>query len=78
MVLALVVVTFATSKAGDSISLLSLSSTNGTLTTSLTGYTLYIYIDGAVDNPSSMMNQSFDFSFVVDGSNSTVEHISGN
>ena len=66
----------ATSKAGDSISLLSLSSTNGTLTTSLTGYTLYIYIDGTVDNPSSMMNQSFDFSFVVDGSNSTVEHIS--
>ena len=67
---------FATSKAGDSISLLSLSSTNGTLTTSLTGYTLYIYIDGKVDNPSSMMNQSFDFSFVVDGSNSTVEYIS--
>ena len=67
---------FATSKAGDSISLLSLSSTNGTLTTSLTGYTLYIYIDGTVDNPSSLMNQSFDFSFVVDGSNSTVEHIS--
>ena len=67
---------FATSKAGDSISLLSLSSTNGTLTTLLTGYTLYIYIDGTVDNPSSMMNQSFDFSFVVDGSNSTVEHIS--
>ena len=67
---------FSTSKAGDSISLLSLSSTNGTLTTSLTGYTLYIYIDGTVDNPSSMMNQSFDFSFVVDGSNSTVEHIS--
>ena len=29
-----------------------------------------------VDNPSSMMNQSFDFSFVVDGSNSTVEQIS--
>ena len=65
---------FSTSKAGDSISLLTLSSTNGTLTTSLTGYTLYIYIDGTVDNPSSMMNQSFDFSFVVDGSNSTVEH----
>ena len=65
---------FATSKAGDSISLLSLSSTNGTLTTSLTGYTLYIYIDGTVDNPSSMMNQSFDFSFVVDGSNSSVKY----
>ena len=68
---------FATSKAGDSISLLTLSTTDGSLTTSLTSYTLYIYIDGASgDNPSSMMNQSFDFSFVVDGSNSTVEHIS--
>ena len=66
---------FSTSKAGDSISLLTLSSTNGTLTTSLTGYTLYIYIDGTVDNPSSMMNQSFDFSFVVDGSNSSLEYM---
>ncbi len=66
---------FSTSKAGDSISLLTLSTTDGSLTTSLTSYTLYIYIDGASgDNPSNMMNQSFDFSFVVDGSNSTVEH----
>ena len=68
---------FSTSKAGDSISLLTLSTTDGSLTTSLTSYTLYIYIDGTSgDNPSSMMNQSFDFSFVVDGSNSTVEYIS--
>ena len=66
---------FATSKAGDIIDLLTLSSTNGTLSTSLSSYTLYIYIDGASgDNPSTMMNQSFDFSFVVDGSNSSVEY----
>ena len=66
---------FSTSKAGDSISLLTLSTTDGSLTTSLSTYTLYIYIDGASgDNPSSMMNQSFDFSFVVDGSNSSVEY----
>ena len=66
---------FATSKAGDTISLLTLSTSDGSLTTSLSTYTLYIYIDGAMgDNPSSMMNQSFDFSFVVDGSNSSVEY----
>ena len=66
---------FSTSKAGDSISLLTLSTTDGSLTTSLTSYTLYIYIDGASgDNPSSMMNQSFDFSLDVTGSNSNVEY----
>ena len=67
---------FSTSKAGDSISLLTLSTTDGSLTTSLTSYTLYIYIDGASgDNPSSMQNQSFDFSLDVTGSNSNVEYI---
>ena len=66
---------FSTSKAGDTISLLTLSTSDGSLTTSLSTYTLYIYIDGATgDNPSSMMNQSFDFSFVVDGSNSSVKY----
>ena len=63
---------FSTSKAGDSISLLTLSTTDGSLTTSLTSYTLYIYIDGANgDNPSSMMNQKFDMSFIVEGANSS-------
>ena len=63
---------FSTSKAGDTISLLTLSTTDGSLTTSLTSYTLYIYINGASgDNPSSMMNQSFDFSLDVTGSNSS-------
>ena len=67
---------FSTSKAGDSISLLTLSTTDGSLTTSLTSYTLYIYINGASgDNPSSMMNQSFDFSLDVTGSNSNVEYM---
>ena len=63
---------FSTSKAGDTISLLTLSTSDGSLTTSLTSYTLYIYIDGASgDNPSSMMNQSFDMSFIVEGANSS-------
>ena len=66
---------FSTSKAGDSINLLTLSTTDGSLTTTLTSYTLYIYIDGASgDNSSSMMNQSFDFSLDVTGSNSNVEY----
>ena len=65
---------FATSKAGDIIDLLTLSSTNGTLSTSLSSYTLYVYIDGTMgDNPSSMMNQSFDFSLDVTGTNSSLE-----
>ena len=68
---------FATSKKGDSINLLTLSTTDGTLTTSTTIYTLYIYIDGTSgDNPSSMQNQSFNFSFDVVGSNSSMEKTS--
>ena len=67
---------FSTLKSGDAISLLTLSTTDGSLTTSLTSYTLYIYIDGARgDNPSSMQNQSFDFSFIVEGNNSSKGNI---
>ena len=67
---------FATSKAGDSISLYTLSTENNTLTTSISSYTLYIYIDGAMgDNPSTMMNQSFDFSFVVEGNDTILDRI---
>ena len=63
---------FSTSKAGDTISLLTLSTSDGSLTTSLSTYTLYIYINGASgDNPSSMQNQSFDMSFIVEGANSS-------
>ncbi len=69
---------FATSKADDTISLLTLSTADGSLTTSLSSYTLYIYIDGASgDNPSSMQNQSFDFSLDVVGTNSTLERLTG-
>ena len=67
---------FATNKAGDVIDLLTLSSTNGTLSTSLSSYTLYVYIDGTMgDNPSSMMNQSFDFSLDITGTNSNMERL---
>ena len=67
---------FSTSKAGDTISLLTLSTSDGSLTTSLSTYTLYIYINGASgDNPSSMQNQSFDMSFIVEGSNSSRDNL---
>ena len=68
---------FSTSKAGDTISLLTLSTSDGSLTTSLSTYTLYIYINGASgDNPSSMQNQSFDMSFIVEGANSSRGNLS--
>ena len=67
---------FSTSKAGDSISLYTLSTENNTLTTSISSYTLYVYIDGTMgDNPSSMMNQSFDFNLDVTGSNSSLKKV---
>ena len=71
--------TFETSKAGDTISLLTLSTEDNSLTTSESNYTFYVYIDGASgDNPSSMQNQSFDFSFDVTGTNSSMERITNN
>ena len=70
---------FSTSKAGDTISLLTLSTSDGSLTTSLSTYTLYIYINGASgDNPSSMQNQSFDMSFIVEGANSSRGYLPAN
>ena len=68
VVLVLKVVTLLLVKLGTVLVYYTLSTVvMDTLTTSLSSYTLYIYIDGAMgDNPSSMMNQSFDFSFVVD------------
>ena len=67
---------FLTSKAGDSINLLTVSTEDNSLTTSLTGYSLYIYIDGSKgDNPNSMQNQSFSFTFDVVGDNSSIKQL---
>ena len=48
---------FANRKEGDTITLLS----NQILNTSKDTYTLYIYIDGNVDNPSTMAGKNFLF-----------------
>ena len=48
---------FANKKQGDTITLLS----NQILNTSKDTYTLYIYIDGNVDNPSTMAGKNFLF-----------------
>ena len=50
-------VTFLTEKKVDTITLLS----NQILNTSKDTYTLYIYIDGNVDNPSTMAGKNFLF-----------------
>ena len=48
---------FANSNVGDNIALLSGVEVNSTPTT----YTLYIWIDGNMDNPNTMYNQDFAF-----------------
>ena len=43
-----------------------------TITTTKITYTLYIWIDGTVDNPSSMESQSFNFKLHADGANAVL------
>ena len=63
------------------ITLATLSSDNTNdnlkLTTILSEYMLYIWIDGTVENDASMQNQSFDFTITVDGDNSALEYMLG-
>ena len=69
---------FGTSKAGDTINLVSISSDAGTLTTDISSYTLYLWIDTNMTNPNSMQNQKFDFSVDVVGDNSSNSYMSVN
>lgn len=51
-----------------------------TITTTIQEYKLYIWIDGTVDNPSTMENQNFNFKLHADGQNAVlgetlVQHI---
>ena len=43
------------------------------ITTELSNYVLYIWIDGTVDNPSTMQKQNFEFSLHAVGKNAIVE-----
>ena len=68
---------FASATNGSTITLATLTNTSTTnkLTTTASTYNLYIWIDGTMDNPSTMMNKSFDFSLDITGSNSSMEKV---
>lgn len=54
---------FADKEQGDVITLIS----GETITELASNYTLYIYLDGSVDNPASTQNKSFTFNIYGEG-----------
>ncbi len=68
--------TFNGKSSSDVIELVTLSSdstdSNKKLTTTLSKYILYLWIDGNNENDSNMQNQSFDFTLTVEGTNSAL------
>ena len=54
---------FADKEQGDVITLIS----GETITELASNYTLYIYLDGSVDNPDSTQNKSFTFNIYGEG-----------
>ena len=71
--------TFNGKSNSDVIELVTLSSdntdSNKKLTTTLSSYVLYLWIDGNNENDSNMQNQSFDFTLTVEGTNSALEYL---
>ena len=65
----------ATNNSTITLATLTNTSTTNKLTTTTSTYNLYIWIDGTMDNPSTMMNKSFDFSLDITGSNSSLERV---
>ena len=65
----------ATNNSTITLATLTNTSTTNKLTTTTSTYTLYIWIDGTMDNPSTMMNKSFDFSLDITGTNSNMERL---
>ena len=65
----------ATNNSTITLATLTNTSTTNKLTTTTSTYTLYIWIDGTMDNPSTMMNKSFDFSLDITGTNSSMERL---
>ena len=61
----------ATNNSTITLATLTNTSTTNKLTTTTSTYNLYIWIDGTMDNPSTMMNKSFDFSLDITGTNSS-------
>ncbi len=62
---------FASVSTGASISLI----TNQIATTSKDIYTLYIYIDGSVDNDPSMAGGTYNFRLVAEGANASLVEV---
>ena len=71
--------TFNGKSNSDVIELVTLSSdntdSNKKLTTTLSSYILYLWIDGNNENDSNMQNQNFDFTLTVEGTNSALEYL---
>ena len=65
----------ATNNSTITLTTLTNTSTTNKLTTTTSTYTLYIWIDGTMNNPGTMMNQSFDFSLDITGTNSSMERL---
>ena len=65
----------ATNNSTITLATLTNTSTTNKLTTTTSTYNLYIWIDGTMDNPSTMMNKSFDFSLDITGTNSNMERL---
>ena len=65
----------ATNNSTINLATLTNTSTTNKLTTTTSTYNLYIWIDGTMDNPSTMMNKSFDFSLDITGTNSNMERM---
>ena len=65
----------ATNNSTITLATLTNTSTANKLTTTTSTYNLYIWIDGTMDNPSTMMNKSFDFSLDITGTNSSMERL---
>ena len=65
----------ATNNSTITLATLTNTSTTNKLTTTTSTYNLYIWIDGTMDNPSTMMNKSFDFSLDITGTNSSMERL---
>ena len=65
----------ATNNSTITLATLTNTSTTNKLTTATSTYNLYIWIDGTMDNPSTMMNKSFDFSLDITGTNSSMERL---
>ncbi len=65
----------ATNNSTITLATLTNTSTTNKLTTTTSTYNLYIWIDGTMDNPSTMMNKSFDFSLDITGTNSSMNQM---